>query len=133
MVSMEKPNLTSCTMESQTLSSKERAIRLISRIQSAHIQQIRRQRRENHRQCISLPAKIRPLGVPGELEALTRDLSSEGVGMITAESVATKSRAEIEMTIANCTETIYARCQWCKPSGIFFLSGWKFFNSVDGE
>ena len=119
-------------MSGQVLSSKDRAIRLISRIQSAHIRQIR-QRRENNRQYISLPGKIRTLGTPGEIEALTRDLSSEGIGLITANSIHPQTRAEIELTISNTTETIYARCCWCESSGIFFLSGWKFFNPLNGE
>lgn len=114
-------------MASQVLSAKERSVRLISRIQSEHISQIR-QRRENHRQPISMPGTIRMLDETRQIDTLTRDLSSEGIGLITAEPVSELDYAEIELFIGNCNESMFARCCWCQPSGCFYLSGWKFIN-----
>ena len=112
-------------MTSQTLSTRDHAIRLISRIQSAHIAQVR-ERRENHRQHISISAKIRLFGSEAEIDALTRDVSSEGLGMITTQPIHPDTQAEIELSLPNCTETIFAKCCWYSKSGGFYMSGWKF-------
>ena len=121
----QEMNYERIAMTSHTMSIRDRAIRLISRIQSAHIAQIR-ERRENHRQHISIASKLRLVDSSNEIDALTRDVSSEGLGMITTQRIEEGTLAEIELSLPNCTESIFAKCCWCTESGCFYISGWKF-------
>jgi len=115
---------------SPALSSKEKAVRLISRIQSESISQLR-QRRECGRTQVFLPGKVRFLDRSAEFEALIRDLSSDGVGLITTKPVRELDRAEIELAVSEGCEVVAARCCWCRALGGFFLSGWEFTSELE--
>ena len=115
-------------MNQQTNCARNPIVRLISRIQSEYIRQTK-ERRGNHRQAISIPAKIKSADRQKETGAITRELSSFGIGLITKEPVEKEQAAEILLDLANCEESLFATCRWCREYGEFFISGWKFTNN----
>ena len=107
-------------------SVQQQIIRLISQIQCEDIQHTR-ENRESNRQKLTLPVTIKMLEEDGEIDAVSRDLSSSGIGLIAATQVEPETMGELDIELENSTHTVFSRCLWCKPFGKgYFLSGWKF-------
>ena len=102
-------------------------INLISEIQSEAASRVFNDRRHESRQTLVLPVTIQPAnGVA--IEALTRDISFSGIGLITRDPI------DVEM---DCTlyidreqqdkSQVHAICQWCEPFGEHhWISGWRY-------
>lgn len=113
-------------MSTHAQSIQQQIIRLISQIQCEEIQHSR-ENRESNRQKLTLPITIKLLENDVEIDAVSRDLSSCGIGLIAASQVEPESLAELEIELENSTHTVFSKCLWCKPFGKgYFLSGWKF-------
>ncbi|MEM9943231.1 MAG: PilZ domain-containing protein [Planctomycetota bacterium] len=108
-----------------TIPPSQQTIRLISKIQSEYIRQIR-ERRECHRQFISLMAVIEDPESNSSVDAITRDLSSSGISLITNQSLDLDTQAVLAIRLARSTDRIEATCRWCHAMGSLFISGWQF-------
>lgn len=107
-------------------SVQQQILRLISQIQCEDIRQTR-ENRESNRQKLTLPVTIKLLNDGSEIDAVSRDLSSSGIGLIASANVEPEALGELEIELENSTHTVFSRCLWCKPFGKgYFISGWKF-------
>lgn len=114
-------------MTSQVFSIQQHVMHLISQIQCEDIRR-KRELRENNRQNITVPVTIK-LSDGKETDAVTRDLSSLGIGLLSSTRLETNLVCELELELDSGTNCVVAKCIWCKPFGKgFFLSGWTFQN-----
>lgn len=65
-----------------------------------------------------------------EIPAFSRNLSADGIGVITNEMVAEGEMAVISIAPLGQGEVLLlGKCRWCKSYGEnWFLSGWQFIN-----
>ena len=111
-------------MSTQT-SVQQQVLRLISQIQCEDIRQTR-ESREFNRQKLTLPVTMQ-FADGREIDAVSRDLSSCGMGLIAASEIGTGVMCELVIELENSEHTIYSKCLWCLPFGKgYFLTGWKF-------
>ncbi len=101
-------------------------LHLISQIQCEDIRR-KREFRETNRLNLTVPVTIRSKMGDWEFDAVSRDLSSQGIGLISPEQIEVDSVCDLELFLENDTKTLSAECIWCRPFGRgFFLSGWNF-------
>lgn len=113
-------------MTTETIPMPQQVIQLISQIQCEDIQRLREQR-ETNRQNIALPTIIRYVDDNRVVNAVSRDISLVGIGLITTGPIESDAICELELQLTSSTRTIVAQCIWCNSFGIgFHLSGWKF-------
>ena len=116
-------------MTVDTPTVQNQVLRLISQIQC---EDIRRQResRSTNRQNLTLPVTIQFLKDNRVVNAVSRDLSSLGIGLITTEQLPTDCVCELELELESSRSYVLAKCTWCRPFGNgFYLTGWTFQNS----
>ncbi len=113
-------------MTTETIPIPQQVVRLISQIQCEDIQRLREQR-EINRQNIALPTTIRFIDDARVINAVSRDISLVGIGLITTGPIESETICELELHLTSSTRIIVAQCIWCKSFGTgFHLSGWKF-------
>ncbi len=87
------------------------------------------ERRDASRQQLSRPVVIEPREESGrKVNALTRDISGMGLGVISAEGFVPGTMARIEISrLQGASSIVLAECRWSDPfSNGWFLSGWNF-------
>jgi hypothetical protein len=118
-------------MSIEAVNIQQQVLHLISQIQCEDIRRMR-ENREVSRQNISLPVTARFVNGAGELDAVSRDISSAGIGLITATEIAPQTTAELEIQLTSSTTAIFGECHWCVNYGkSFYLTGWKFIGPAD--
>lgn len=92
----------------------------------------RAERRISFREAISRPCRIRLSGKDEIINGFTKNISFEGVGVITHESFQGDEEAKIEIHSSHDTNpVIFSRLAWCKPFGDgWYVSGWRFVTAV---
>lgn len=69
------------------------------------------------------------------LHSVSRNISGEGIGLITNEQIPDKCIAILSIEpLKKRTTKILAECRWCKPYGKnWFVSGWLFRTIIRGS
>ena len=87
-------------------------------------------RRGQNRITIAVPAilqlvdaSIKPLGNP--FAALTRDITSEGLGLIVENELPSEELYAIQIGEGGNSACLLAQSIWCQPTGPFYLTGFK--------
>ncbi len=87
------------------------------------------ERRDASRQSITRPIIIEPRDIPGRtVNALTRDISGQGIGVISAERFQPRVMARVFISrIGAPPSIVLAECRWCDDyQHGWYLSGWNF-------
>ena len=65
-----------------------------------------------------------------DLVGISKDISGEGVGIITTEPVDIRTQARLQIhRYSGRPSVVIAECRWCDESiGNWFFSGWNFAN-----
>ena len=115
-------------MGTHVQSVQQQVIHLISRIQCEEIRRAREER-EINRQNITVPVTIRPFDGEKEIDAISRDISSLGIGLLASQPVAVEQVAELELELDTTTSKLVGTCRYCKPFGKgYYITGWRFEN-----
>ena len=99
----------------------------IEKIFSEDRQFDREERRSLYRESISRPVGIR-LTSGREILCFSRNLSFEGIGVISHVEFDPDSEATIEIhSTDDCNSVMAAKLAWCRPFGQgWYISGWHF-------
>ncbi len=113
-------------MSIEAVNIQQQVLHLISQIQCEDIRRMR-ENREVTRQNIALPVTIKFNATGQELDAVSRDISSSGIGLISSLAIDPATVGELEIQLTSSTTTISGQCHWCEKYGkSFYLTGWKF-------
>jgi len=93
-------------------------------------------RRDGDREPLITPAVVQPLTEALRptgrlLEAVTRDVSRRGVGLIVQELPESRHLA-VQLTIDGHEKTLLCRVRWHEPSGPFVFLGLDVIRTLDG-
>lgn len=87
------------------------------------------ERRDSSRQQFCRPLLIQPRdNQECTINALSRDISGAGIGVISIDGFEPGSMARIEISRhQGLPSVVLAECRWCDPFGTgWYLSGWNF-------
>jgi hypothetical protein len=93
------------------------------------------ERRDAARQAITRPVVIEPRDEPGRgINALARNISEMGIGVISAEPLRPNTLARIVITRSEGAPSIVlAECRWCESfQNGWYVSGWNFVSVLRG-
>ena len=113
-------------MSTSVYSVQQQVLHVISQIQCEEIRRAR-ETREINRQKLTLPVAIVDPHNGQRIEAVSRDLSSIGMGLISKDPIQPNAVRELELELETSMSSILSKCLWCEPFGAgYFLSGWRF-------
>lgn len=95
----------------------------------------RNERRMSFRESFSRPVTITMRGgKDGVYNGFSKNVSFEGIGVISQHSFEPGSEAKIEIHSSNnLSPVIVSKMAWCKPFGEgWYISGWLFVTAVRG-
>ncbi len=115
-------------MPTQIQSVQQQVIQLISRIQGTTTSRAS-ESREINRQKITIPVTIRRFKDDNVIEAISRDFSSLGIGLLSNQPITVGEVCELELELDSTSSKLVATSQYCKPFGKgYFITGWRFDN-----
>lgn len=90
----------------------------------------RHENRSAHREHLVRPIQIELRNEGLVIPAFSRNISANGIGVISAEQISEKSTAILEIAgIKNASVRILADCRWSRNYGPdWYISGWQFIN-----
>jgi hypothetical protein len=102
----------------------------VDRLLSEDVSFDRYDNRSAHRKHLVRAVEIE-LRESGEIiHAFSRNISGNGIGVITHEQLQTDTIAVLRIAALTGEDThVLAECRWCKPCGEkWFISGWQFIS-----
>lgn len=94
----------------------------------------RTERRFSIREQFSRPVTVKIQNQEEVIDGFSKNISFEGIGIITKTEFPQGSEAKIEIHSSNSVNpVIVSKLAWCKPFGKgWYISGWSFVTAVRG-
>lgn len=86
------------------------------------------ERRATVREPVARPIIVRPQGTEEQFSAFSKNISTQGIGLISKDKFRPEMTAKIEIyTTGGDSPVFISELRWCQPFGKdWFASGWHF-------